>query len=103
MLNAEEIRALIVCRLAATEKSYCSEHAMACNGQVRALLAVLNGVPPPGLTEDIVLTLEAAGIPYVLLDGDMVDFDEAWLLAHGFVIDLDDPAKISHPVFSQDW
>lgn len=108
MMDIEDVRALIVARIQMVDQ--CNSHFLNhLEGQVRALVAVVTGEPPPSANGDIATYLRAAGIPHAIVKrgGDQaVDFDAAWLRAHGFTIhgaDDDPNASIHHPRWSQSW
>ena len=100
MLTEEEVRSLLACRVQVCSKSCNRGTINHIDGQIRALLAVLNGVPPPGVedgsTAEVFL---AAGIPFTD-DGERVLVDPAWLAAHGFDLYVD---NLHHPRFSISW
>ncbi len=99
MMTDEEVRALIVCRLAPEGGAYFENHR---DGQLRALLSVLTGEPPPKIEsiDGVPKVLDVAGVPYIR-DGDRVRFHPQWLKAHGF--DVDGPDPLHHPRWSKPW
>jgi hypothetical protein len=99
MLTEDEVKALLVCRMEECFDSANSGHAKHVVGQVRALVAVLTGEPPPRSTDACVL-LAAAGIPYVETEDGGFRYDREWLVAHEFVIDGED---FDHPRFGKKW
>lgn len=108
MLDAEQVRALIVARIDSTAGSCNSYHIGHVMGQLRALVAVLNdGKPGPANSDDdLRRILREAKIPFRDQPDNRIDFPPDWLIEHGFEIsgDSTDPnSKISHPVFSRSW
>lgn len=107
MLNAEEVRAMIICRIAAMSSRHQDEAWKTyCLGQAAALAAVLcNGRVPSLAGSRIRNILDAANIPY-RMQGDTMSWDLDWLKAHGFLIQPgDDPSKILivHSRFDSAW
>lgn len=99
MLDAEEIRSLILCRVIAALDSCNSHHINHCEGQIRALVAVLTGAVPPSFS-NMAEILDAAGIPYERREGNWIEYDDEWLSAHGFEVEDD---SVTHPRFSEGW
>lgn len=99
MLNLEEIRSLIVARLLHQNESCSSHYSSVVQAQVRALVAVVTGEPPP-IGDFVQPYLRAVDIPFTELANGDVDLPKEWLEAHGFV-DVD--RKPYHPRFSKTW
>ena len=103
MLTEEQVKSLLVCRIEATAGSCNSYHINHCEGQIRALVAVLTGKPPPPhIGHDILGALDLVGVPYHKLDGGQFAWDEPWLLAYGFQTikgATPEQDQIKHPFF----
>lgn len=98
MLTEEQVKSLLVVRVMACLGSCNSHHINHCEGQIRALLAVLTGKRPPRVT-DAVQTLTLAGIP-CRDDGEGgFVLDDDWLEAHGFTFTRGEDDDVSHPDF----
>jgi len=112
MLNQEQVQALIVCRLLATEGTCNSFHIGHVEGQLRALAAVLNDGQPaaPQCGHDLAEYLAEVGIPYTLDDKQNILWDEQWMQDHCFTaepnpIKRDDvpPLVWKHPFMKRGW
>jgi hypothetical protein len=99
MMKDEDIRSLIVARA-----EYLAEggvfHREAVIGQIRALVAVLNGGSAPRDTNSWIDILDAAQIPHQS-EGHQVGIPEAWLVEHGFVRQIS--GRFTHPLYSGGW
>lgn len=99
MLTKEEIQVLVVLRIFAALDSCNSYHANHVHGQIKALVAVLNGGEPIE-SEKAVDYLDAAGIPTKphpeSKDGFVIPSD--WLVERGCIIE---GTRISHPNFKR--
>lgn len=85
MLDREQIKALVVCRLLAAEESCNSHHLDCVEQQIRTLLAVLTDGDPPVLHGNARIVLKTAEIPFRDCDGGFeFEYDDDWLKAHGF-------------------
>ena len=92
-MHAEQIRALIVCRLETAAESCNSYHRNHVLGQIRGLIGVLaDGACPPVFEYEYTEILRAAGIPFTEVSGGF-EFDSAWLKAHGFELDAAEQIK----------
>jgi len=89
MISEEEVKALIVGRIITATESCNSHHISCVQGQIRGLIAVLTGTRPP-VHDDIRDILDLIGVPYRLCGEDAFDFDEPWMIAHGFTKRGDD-------------
>lgn len=95
MLSEEEVRTLIALRVSAMCHSCNSHHISHVEGQIRGLMAVLTGEPPPTFN-DAYEILDMAGIPYHKKAHSTFDWNEKWLKAHGI---NDDRGLLHHPKF----
>ena len=105
MMKEEDIRSLIVGRLGyLNEGKFLQGPAgpvlEAVIGQMRILVAVLDGGCPPGYSSSLVALLDAAHIPHQP-EGDMIGIPEDWLVAHGFV--QQPSGRFDHPIYSGRW
>lgn len=82
MLNVEEIKALIVCRIYKALDSGSSSHVNAVRQQIKALIAVLNDGAAPDVPDHVPDILDLIDVPYVEYD-DTLDIDPNWLAEHG--------------------
>lgn len=105
MKTESEIRATIMARVETLSDSCNTFHQGCVEGQIRALLWVLNGeVPHASQMDSLESILKLAGIPYVVRDDGYVEYDVAWLVAHGFTVDgIGDDAEIQSPAFVGQW
>tara|TARA_B100000941_G_C28143761_1_gene369063 strand:+ start:73 stop:357 length:285 start_codon:yes stop_codon:yes gene_type:complete len=89
MLNTEEIKALIVCRIYKAVESGSGSHSRAIEQQIKALITVLDdGVAY--VSDHIPDILDHIGVPYQEYD-DTLDIDPDWLAEHG----IDDDGNCS--------
>lgn len=94
-MNKEEIKSLLLTRVAAWSDSCNSYHCNHVEGQIRALVSIINDgkVTPSGL--DVSDILKLAKIPYTKNEKGC-SVDDEWLEAHGFT----DFQTYEHPKFS---
>jgi hypothetical protein len=100
MLTLEETKALLVARLNRTDRcnSYFLNHL---KGQVRGILGVITGEVPTH-SDDVRVVLKDADIPFKDTGDGRIEYDDDWLIAHGFTIDHEHDT-CSHPRFSATW
>lgn len=100
MLTKEEIQVLIVKRLMAACDSCNSHHINHVEGQIRALLAVLNDGKKSPSDGDCRGVLTAAGVPWEPHPDDPAGWNvpNAWLEERGCKIDGN---RVSHPKLAE--
>jgi hypothetical protein len=95
VLTKGEVQVLLVARIQAVLESCNSHHINHVEGQIKALLAVLNnGEIPDYDVEDVRSILDAAGIPHVKTRTGW-EVPEAWMEKHGATINED--GIVDHP------
>lgn len=101
MLGEEEVRAVIVCRLAALAESGSSLRSDTIWASIGALVYVLiqEHIGPRHMHEDAKQLLSICRIPFVWV-GNKIEIDEAWLRAHGFGEGVPGSGHWRHPRFS---
>jgi hypothetical protein len=94
MMKDEDIRSLIVARAEYLQEGN-RYHQEAVIGQLRALVAVLDGGNAPPYTNTWIDILDAAKIPH------QPEGNQAWLVEHGFV--KQPSGHFTHPLYSGGW
>jgi hypothetical protein len=98
MVRQTEVEAMLVARIMVATDSGNTHHITHCEGQMRALLAVLTGETPPLIGRLKVTTiLKLASIPHTEREDGSANIDELTLKVLGFKVDGD---RATHPKYS---